>query len=83
MDLGLAGCSVLVTGGASGIGAACVTVLAEEGARVGVLDRDPRGGEAPGIAPGAFAAVDVTDEAGVATASTRSSVRSAARAWTR
>lgn len=60
MDLGLAGRSVLVTGGASGIGAACARVLADEGARVTVLDRDPRGAGAAGAE--AFVRSDVTVE---------------------
>lgn len=40
MDLGLADTTVVVTGGASNIGKAITTVLAEEGARVAVFDRD-------------------------------------------
>src|SRR5215470_7977110 len=40
MDLGIAGRSVLVTGGAKGIGAAIVRALAAEGARVVIVDRD-------------------------------------------
>ncbi|WP_372664897.1 SDR family NAD(P)-dependent oxidoreductase [Amycolatopsis kentuckyensis] len=36
----LAGQAVLVTGGASGIGLACVRAFAAEGARVGVIDRE-------------------------------------------
>ena len=40
MDLGIAGRSVLVTGGAKGIGAAIVRALAAEGARVAIVDRD-------------------------------------------
>jgi NAD(P)-dependent dehydrogenase (short-subunit alcohol dehydrogenase family) len=63
VDLGLAGRSVLVTGGASGIGAACARVLAGEGARVTVLDRDPRGSGAAGAE--AFVRADVTQEAEV------------------
>ncbi|MFC7598425.1 SDR family NAD(P)-dependent oxidoreductase [Terrabacter sp. GCM10028922] len=38
-----AGLVAVVTGGASGIGAAVVTALVDRGARVGVLDLDPRG----------------------------------------
>ena len=66
MDLGLAGRSVLVTGGASGIGAACARVLGDEGARVTVLDRDPRGAGAAGAE--AFVRADVADEAEVRSA---------------
>jgi len=39
-DGGLSGRSILVTGGASGIGRATSLLLAEKGARVAVLDRD-------------------------------------------
>lgn len=55
------GLSALVTGGASGIGAAVATLLLERGARVAVLDRDTTG--AP---DGTFAVqADVTDDAQV------------------
>jgi len=43
---GLRGKGVVVTGGASGIGAATVARFLEEGSKVCVLDRDPRGNEA-------------------------------------
>ncbi|GLY36754.1 3-oxoacyl-ACP reductase [Amycolatopsis sp. NBRC 101858] len=55
----LAGKAVLVTGGASGIGLACVRAFREEGARVGVIDR--------AAGPGVVRA-DVTDEPALATA---------------
>ena len=42
----LAGRRVLVTGAASGMGAATVAVFAAEGARVAVTDRDPEGAQA-------------------------------------
>ncbi|WP_438294711.1 SDR family NAD(P)-dependent oxidoreductase [Streptomyces sp. HUAS TT7] len=53
--------AALVTGGASGIGAAVAELLMERGARVAVLDRDVKG------APGGTLALeaDVTDDAGV------------------
>ncbi len=52
---GLAGKRVLVTGGASGIGAATAARFLEEGSRVCVLDRDSQGNESiqrqmPGLA---------------------------------
>jgi len=54
----------VVTGGASGIGAACCRMLAARGAKVAVLDRDAAGATAVAreIGGRAFAA-DVTDEA--------------------
>jgi len=62
---GLRGKRVVVTGGASGIGAATVVRFLEEGASVAVLDRDPAACERalaqqPGIA-GTFIA-DVSDQ---------------------
>lgn len=57
----LDGLVAIVTGGASGIGAAIAGTLADEGARVAVLDLDPSGAD-PRFA--AFAA-DVSDRAAV------------------
>ncbi|MFH9466935.1 SDR family NAD(P)-dependent oxidoreductase [Streptomyces clavifer] len=55
------GLSALVTGGASGIGAAVATLLVARGARVAVVDRETKG------APGGVLAIeaDVTDDAAV------------------
>ena len=55
------GAVAIVTGGASGLGAATAALLAERGARVAVLDRDTAG------VPGQFLSLvcDVTDAAGV------------------
>ncbi|MFF0476297.1 SDR family NAD(P)-dependent oxidoreductase [Streptomyces sp. NPDC004284] len=70
MTAELAGLTALVTGGASGIGLATASLLAERGARVAVLDLRP--GPVPEPLLG-FAA-DVTDDGSVRTA-----VREAAR----
>jgi 2-keto-3-deoxy-L-fuconate dehydrogenase len=59
--MSLDGLSALVTGGASGIGAAVARLLSERGARVAVLDLDVSGVAEPLIAVQA----DVTDAAGV------------------
>ncbi len=64
METGLAGKRVLVTGGSGGIGAACVRLLAAEGAEVIVHYHQGRErAEAAGGA--AIAAADLTDEADV------------------
>lgn len=61
MSAELDGLVAVVTGGASGIGAACVDALRARGARVAVLDLDPSG--AP---EGAWPhSADVTDDASV------------------
>ncbi len=58
------GLAALVTGGASGIGAAVARLLLSRGARVAVLDREPAGAPDGALALKA----DVTDEAAVRTA---------------
>lgn len=55
------GMNALVTGGASGIGAAVATMLLERGARVAVLDRETKGAPEGTLAVEA----DVTDDAAV------------------
>ncbi len=64
----LAGKVAVVTGGASGFGAAICRRFAAEGARVVVVDRDAAGGEQTTTAIGdaaLFVRADVTDEADV------------------
>jgi len=60
----LHGCVALVTGGASGLGAATVRRLAEGGAKVMIVDRDEARGQALASELGAaFSKADVTDPA--------------------
>ncbi len=67
MDLNGAG--AIVTGGASGLGAATARALAEAGARVTILDRDAERGAVTAAAIGAtFVLTDVTAEASAAAA---------------
>jgi NAD(P)-dependent dehydrogenase (short-subunit alcohol dehydrogenase family) len=62
----LKGLSAVVTGGASGLGAATARALAAEGVKVAIFDRDPEKGEAMATeVGGVFCHVDVTDEASV------------------
>src|SRR3989442_15217492 len=66
MEGRFAGRVVIVTGGASGIGAATARAFAAEGARVVVADVDrERGREGAGATAGVFEAVDVGDGAAV------------------
>lgn len=63
------GLRALVSGGASGLGAATVRHLSAQGARVTILDRDRDGALALATETGAgWQATDVTDEASVAAA---------------
>jgi len=58
----IAGKTALITGGASGLGAATARALAAMGARVGIFDRDAGRGEAVATELGGqFFAVDVSD----------------------
>jgi NAD(P)-dependent dehydrogenase (short-subunit alcohol dehydrogenase family) len=62
----LAGTSALVTGGASGIGAASARALSARGARCVILDRDEDHGKAVAAEiDGVFVAADVADESEV------------------
>lgn len=61
--MNIEGIAALVTGGASGLGAATAGALAKGGARVGVLDRDAeRGAAVAAEIGGVFAPCDVADE---------------------
>jgi 3-hydroxybutyrate dehydrogenase len=61
----LSGRTALVTGAASGIGAACAQRLAADGARVVLLDRDERVAEAAEKLGGQAVVADLTDTAAV------------------
>ncbi|MEO6774096.1 MAG: SDR family NAD(P)-dependent oxidoreductase [Kofleriaceae bacterium] len=72
----LPGHVALVTGGASGLGAATVRRLSEGGAKVVIVDRDERGAELASELAGSgatFAQADVTDAAQVEAAVARAS----------
>jgi NAD(P)-dependent dehydrogenase (short-subunit alcohol dehydrogenase family) len=67
----LSTCHAIVTGGASGLGAATASRVVAAGGKVTVLDRDARRGEAKAGELGTaarFHAVDVTDEDGMLSA---------------
>jgi NAD(P)-dependent dehydrogenase (short-subunit alcohol dehydrogenase family) len=65
----LNGIAAVVTGGASGLGAATAAMLARGGAKVAILDMDEaRGTSHAGAIGGRFVRTNVTDEAGVAAA---------------
>ena len=58
--------AAIVTGGASGLGAATAETFRARGAAVTILDRDPAGADFAAAIGAGFAAVDVTDEASAA-----------------
>ena len=59
----IAGMAALVTGGASGLGAATARMLAAKGARVGILDlEETKGAAVAAECGGVFARTDVADE---------------------
>jgi L-fucose dehydrogenase len=66
VDLGLQGKVVIVTGGASGIGAATVSALLAEGARPAVLDRSPPPPDVPAAV--VWATADLASDAACADA---------------
>lgn len=70
------GIAAIVTGGGSGLGAATAQLLAAQGAKVTILDRDTIAGECIAAKTGAyFAECDVTSEEGVRSALETSEAR--------
>ena len=64
--LDIDGASAIVTGGASGLGAATARALAERGAKVAIVDlNEDLGASVASELGGAFAKADVSDEAQV------------------
>ena len=55
----------VITGGASGLGAATAQLFVASGAQVSILDRDPAGADFAAKIGAGFAQVDVTDETSV------------------
>ena len=78
MDINdLSGRHIAITGAASGIGLATATLFAEQGARVALLDLDPKVEEVSKSIPGALTAItDVTSEASV-----NAGIEKIARSW--
>ncbi|MEH6360834.1 MAG: SDR family NAD(P)-dependent oxidoreductase [Amylibacter sp.] len=61
--------SAVITGGASGLGAAVATLLASKGVKVALLDMNAEAGEAKAVElGGVFCQTDVSDQASVAVA---------------
>ena len=81
MAIDLDGAVALVTGGASGIGAAAARRLAARGARVVVADVDERAAEVAAAVGGRFARCDVREQADNEAAAPPRSPRSAASTW--
>ena len=75
--LDIKGASAIVTGGASGLGAATARALTCEGAKVVIADlNEEKGNELASELDGAFAKTDVADEA-----QNEAAVRTAVDAW--
>ncbi len=69
------GSAALVTGGASGLGAATARLLTREGAKVAVLDRNADAGESLAVEiGGVFCSCDVTEPASVGAAIAKAAV---------
>jgi len=69
MSVQIEGLTAIVTGGASGLGAAAASMLSAEGAKVIILDRDHEAGDAHArTIGGRCVTTDVTDEEAVAKA---------------
>ena len=61
----ITGAKAVITGGASGLGAATAQAFVAAGAQVTIFDRDPAGADFAATIGAGFAEVDVTDEASV------------------
>ncbi len=61
----ITGANAVITGGASGLGAATAQAFVAAGAQVTIFDRDPAGADFAATIGAGFAEVDVTDEASV------------------
>ena len=61
----ITGAKAVITGGASGLGAATAQAFVAAGAQVTIFDRDPAGADFAATIGAGFAEVDVTDEVSV------------------